>query len=96
MGHNDTTGLAVQLRKQLTSSQKSSDRLYVIKKRDSSLSAQGGFHTVSMGNTDSPPDAQLSEPLYIGARLSEVEFSSTTEIHTRSRTIGCSQRSEFQ
>jgi hypothetical protein len=94
--NNDTTALAVHLRKQFTPSQKSSDRLYVTKKRDSSLSAHGGFQTVPMGNTDYPPDAEVGECGYNAYRLSQVEFSSTTEIHRRSWTIDFRQRSEFQ
>jgi hypothetical protein len=63
MCNNDTIALAVGPRKKFTPSQKSPDRLYVTKNRDSSISAQGGFQTVLMGNTYSGPDTDVNDPV---------------------------------
>jgi hypothetical protein len=51
---------------------------------DICFSAQCGVQTVPMGNTDYSPDIDVNEQAYIGDHLSELEFSSTTVIQTRS------------
>jgi histidinol phosphatase-like enzyme len=48
------------------------------------FSAPCGFQTIPMGNADSPPNIDVRASVYIGDRLSEVEFSSATEIQRRS------------
>jgi hypothetical protein len=59
------------------------DRSYVSQNPDFSLAFQRGFLAVPMGNSDSTQDSDVDDSVYIGDRLFESEFSSTTEIHVR-------------